>query len=138
MLETQPDWHTPSPRTLGWHIGLWNLIGALGFTLCGALGFASGSSGACEKASLWATFIGSWAFLVRTLHTSTASTARSFRSFRLFIHTVPTYLPVYPSSPRPTQCAQFLVSLPLSLPVYYYQSRKIYPQVETGRGAQSS
>ncbi|KAG8158477.1 hypothetical protein KVR01_011599 [Diaporthe batatas] len=39
MLETQPDWHTPAPRTLGWHIGLWNLIGALGFTLCGALGF---------------------------------------------------------------------------------------------------
>lgn len=66
MLETQPNWHTPSPRTLGWHIGLWNLIGALGFTLCGALGFASGSSQACETASLWSTFIGSWAFLVRS------------------------------------------------------------------------
>lgn len=67
MLETQPNWHTPSPKTLGWHIGLWNLIGALGFTLCGALGFASGSSQACETASLWSTFIGSWAFLVRIL-----------------------------------------------------------------------
>lgn len=65
MLETQPNWYTPSPTTLGWHIGLWNLIGALGFTLCGALGFASGSSQACEEASLWSTFIGSWAFLVR-------------------------------------------------------------------------
>lgn len=66
MLETQPNWHTPSPQTLGWHIGFWNLVGALGFTLCGALGFASGSSQACETASLWSTFIGSWAFLVRT------------------------------------------------------------------------
>ncbi|KAI3396574.1 hypothetical protein diail_12023 [Diaporthe ilicicola] len=63
MLETQPDWHTPALTTLGWHIGFWNLIGALGFTLCGALGFASGSSQACETASLWSTFIGSWAFL---------------------------------------------------------------------------
>lgn len=71
MLETQPNWHTPSPKTLGWHIGLWNLIGALGFTLCGALGFASGSSQACETASLWSTFIGSWAFLVRTFRTDT-------------------------------------------------------------------
>lgn len=69
MLETQPNWHTPSPKTLGWHIGFWNLIGALGFTLCGALGFASGSSQACETASLWSTFIGSWAFLVRTSRT---------------------------------------------------------------------
>ncbi|KAG6358731.1 hypothetical protein INS49_012250 [Diaporthe citri] len=67
MLETQPNWHTPSPKTLGWHIGLWNLIGALGFTLCGALGFASGSSQAYETASLWSTFIGSWAFLVGSI-----------------------------------------------------------------------
>ncbi|KAL1877904.1 hypothetical protein Daus18300_002257 [Diaporthe australafricana] len=67
MLETQPNWHTPAPRTLGWHIGFWNLIGAIGFTLCGALGFASGSSEACETASLWSTFIGSWAFLVGSI-----------------------------------------------------------------------
>lgn len=75
MLETQPNWHTPAPRTLGWHIGLWNLIGALGFTLCGALGFASGSSQACELASLWSTFIGSWAFLVRSVRPSPSPTA---------------------------------------------------------------
>lgn len=73
MLETQPDWHTPSPKTLGWHIGLWNLIGAVGFTLCGELGFASGSSQACELASLWSTFIGSWAFLVRSVRPSAAA-----------------------------------------------------------------
>lgn len=59
MLETQRKWYLPAPAVLGWHIGLWNLVGALGFTLCGALGFA-----ACDMALAWATFIGSWAFLV--------------------------------------------------------------------------
>lgn len=63
MLETQPNWYTPALTTLGWHIGLWNLIGAIGFTLCGALGFAS-SNEACETGLTWSTFIGSWAFLV--------------------------------------------------------------------------
>ncbi|ROV96767.1 hypothetical protein VMCG_07932 [Cytospora schulzeri] len=62
MLETQPNWYTPSLTTLGWHIGFWNLIGAIGFTLCGALGFAS-SNEVCETGLTWSTFIGSWAFL---------------------------------------------------------------------------
>lgn len=66
MLETQPTWYTPAIGTLGWHIGLWNLIGAIGFTLCGALGFAS-SYEPCEVALTWSTFIGSWAFLVSSL-----------------------------------------------------------------------
>lgn len=42
------------------------LIGALGFTLCGALGPAYGNSGAQYEASL-ATFWGSWAFLIGSL-----------------------------------------------------------------------
>ncbi|KAK7737914.1 hypothetical protein SLS53_006292 [Cytospora paraplurivora] len=62
MLETQPTWYTPALRTLGWHIGFWNLVGAIGFTLCGALGFAS-SYEPCEVALTWSTFFGSWAFL---------------------------------------------------------------------------
>ena len=33
MLETQPNWYTFAPRILGWHIGLWNLVGAIGFTV---------------------------------------------------------------------------------------------------------
>jgi hypothetical protein len=33
MLETQPKWYIPAPKILGWHIGLWNLIGAIGFTV---------------------------------------------------------------------------------------------------------
>jgi hypothetical protein len=34
MLETQKKWYLPAWGTLGWHIGLWNLVGALGFTVC--------------------------------------------------------------------------------------------------------
>ena len=63
MLETQEKWYKPALGVLGWHIGFWNLIGAFGFTLCGALGPAYGNSGAQYEASL-ATFWGSWAFLI--------------------------------------------------------------------------
>lgn len=63
MLETQERWYLPAPKVLGWHIGLWNLVGGIGFCLCGALGFGA-SNPAVEYASTLATFIGSWAFLV--------------------------------------------------------------------------
>ena len=66
MLETQHRWYLPAPTVLGWHIGLWNLIGAFGFTLCGALGPAYANPGAQFEASL-ATFWGSWAFLIGSL-----------------------------------------------------------------------
>ncbi|KAI9740835.1 MAG: hypothetical protein M1818_004440 [Claussenomyces sp. TS43310] len=65
MLETQKKWYTPALGVLGWHVGFWNLIGAIGFTLCGALGFSSGS-GELYQSSL-ATFWGSWAFLIGSL-----------------------------------------------------------------------
>ena len=45
MLETQTVWYKPAFGVLGWHIGFWNLVGAYGFTLCGALGPAYGNSG---------------------------------------------------------------------------------------------
>ncbi|KAI8955501.1 hypothetical protein F4801DRAFT_527822 [Xylaria longipes] len=63
MLETQKTWYTPALSVLGWHIGFWNLIGAIGFTLCGALGFANGSDAAAYASNL-STFIGSLAFLI--------------------------------------------------------------------------
>ncbi|KAF4995771.1 hypothetical protein FDECE_12689 [Fusarium decemcellulare] len=63
MLEVQPRWYIPAPGVLGWHIGLWNLIGAIGFTLCGALGFGMTQPGV-EYALTLSTFIGSWAFLI--------------------------------------------------------------------------
>ena len=56
--------YIPAPSLLGWHIGLWNLIGAIGFTLCGALGFADDDGGPIEYALTLSTFVGSWAFLV--------------------------------------------------------------------------
>ncbi|KAK9238575.1 hypothetical protein V1525DRAFT_418525 [Lipomyces kononenkoae] len=66
MLETQRNWYTPAPRSLGWHIGLWNLVGSFGFTLCGALGPAYANGGAQYQSSL-ATFWGSWAFLIASV-----------------------------------------------------------------------
>lgn len=29
MLETQQKWYLPAPKVLGWHIGVWNLIGVV-------------------------------------------------------------------------------------------------------------
>ncbi|PTB42370.1 uncharacterized protein TrAFT101_008537 [Trichoderma asperellum] len=63
MLETQQKWWRPAPHLLGWHIAFWNLVGAFGFTLSGALGMAYNNSGAQFEAGL-ATFWGSWAFLI--------------------------------------------------------------------------
>jgi hypothetical protein len=86
MIETQEKWYLPAPRLLGWHIGFWNLVGVrlfpylqklclnksltpvkgIGFTLCGALGFAASNSGCLYQGSL-ATFWGSWCFLVGSI-----------------------------------------------------------------------
>ncbi|KAM0253096.1 hypothetical protein ACHAQJ_007418 [Trichoderma viride] len=63
MLETQQKWWKPAPHLLGWHIAAWNLVGAFGFTLSGALGMAFNNTGAQYEAGL-ATFWGSWAFLI--------------------------------------------------------------------------
>lgn len=62
-LETQKKWYQPAFNVLGWHIGVWNLIGGIGFTLCGALGPASSDSDVLYQATL-ATFWGSWAFMI--------------------------------------------------------------------------
>ncbi|KAH8732492.1 hypothetical protein GQ44DRAFT_697717 [Phaeosphaeriaceae sp. PMI808] len=62
MLETQPAWWKPAPKTLGWWIGAWNLIGGVGFTICPAFGLDE-SSWAQYQACL-STFWGSWAFLI--------------------------------------------------------------------------
>lgn len=64
MLETQRKWYLPAPHMLGWHIAFWNLIGSVGFTLCGALGMAYGNSGAQYQAGL-ATF---WYVLTNSHH----------------------------------------------------------------------
>ncbi|KAB8338945.1 hypothetical protein FH972_021885 [Carpinus fangiana] len=64
MVETQRKWYVPAPSIIGWHIGLWNLIGGVGFTLCPIFGYYSiASSWGAFQASC-STFWGSWAFLV--------------------------------------------------------------------------
>lgn len=62
MIETQEKWWKPNFGVLGWHIGFWNLVGGVGFTLCPCFGFDT-SSWAQYEASL-STFWGSWAFLI--------------------------------------------------------------------------
>ncbi|KAI1812581.1 hypothetical protein GGS20DRAFT_557271 [Poronia punctata] len=66
MLETQKTWYRPAPKVLGWHVGFWNLVGSFGFTVCGALGFASENKAASYGSGL-STFIGSLAFLIGSL-----------------------------------------------------------------------
>jgi hypothetical protein len=67
MFETQPNWYHIRPfDSLGWHVGFWNLIGALGFTLCGAFGIAQAQPWA-EYQSACSTFWGSWAFLIGSI-----------------------------------------------------------------------
>ncbi|WVW81228.1 hypothetical protein I302_103219 [Kwoniella bestiolae CBS 10118] len=63
MIEVQKKWWQPNVMEIGWWVGVWNLIGAIGFTLCGALGYASSSSKAEYQSGL-STFWGSWAFLL--------------------------------------------------------------------------
>jgi hypothetical protein len=46
------------------HVAAWNLIGAIGFTLCGAFGYGSVSSTWLNYESVLSTFWGSWAFMV--------------------------------------------------------------------------
>jgi hypothetical protein len=65
MLETQEKWWKPAWSTLGWHIGFWNTIGGLGFTLCPAFGYDT-ADWAQYQASL-STFWASWAFLIGSL-----------------------------------------------------------------------
>jgi len=62
MIETQSKWWKPAPRTLGWWVAAWNLIGGIGFTLCPAFGYDP-RSWAQYQASL-STFWGSWAFMI--------------------------------------------------------------------------
>ncbi|KAK1829086.1 integral membrane protein [Podospora conica] len=67
MVEVQERWYKPAPSLLGWHVGFWNLVGAVGFTLCGALGFGVDGGRSVEYALTMATFVGSWAFLIGSI-----------------------------------------------------------------------
>lgn len=63
MIETQSrGWYVPAPRALGWWIGLFNLIGGVGFTLCPCFGLSS--SHWCQYQAALSTFWASWSFLI--------------------------------------------------------------------------
>ena len=66
MVEAQPRWYIMAPGVLGWQMGFWNLIGSIGFTMCGAIGFG-GSPKGVQYALTLSTFVGSWAFLVGSI-----------------------------------------------------------------------
>jgi len=74
MLEVQDKWYRPAPELLGWQVGFWNLIGAIGFTLCGALGFAATAGPNIEYALALSSFVGSWAFMVCLARTGSGRT----------------------------------------------------------------
>lgn len=38
ILETQPNWYTPATHVLGWWIGVFNMIGSVGWTLSASFG----------------------------------------------------------------------------------------------------
>jgi len=67
MLEEQNVWWRPAPFSVGWHVGLWNLIGSVGFTLCGAYGCCEHLSPKAEYQSVFYLFWGSWAFMIGSL-----------------------------------------------------------------------
>ncbi|KIY50007.1 hypothetical protein FISHEDRAFT_65014 [Fistulina hepatica ATCC 64428] len=64
MIEVQARWYIPAPAALGWHVGMWNFIGAVGFTLCGAFGYAAATKSGANYQSCLSTFWGGWAFLI--------------------------------------------------------------------------
>lgn len=57
------------------HIALWNLVGAVGFLLCGAFGYDSVNSSWENYQSVLSTFWGSWAFLVSLVASNAPSVA---------------------------------------------------------------
>ena len=65
MLETQPNWYTPAPHVLGWWVGVWNMIGSIGWTLAAALGYCelSGCQYQSDLTLIWASI----AFLIGSL-----------------------------------------------------------------------
>ncbi|KLO15213.1 hypothetical protein SCHPADRAFT_871507 [Schizopora paradoxa] len=65
MLEAQHRWWKPNVTDIGWHVGFWNLIGGLGFTLCAVFGYSSRHWRLYQSAL--STFWGSWAFLIGSL-----------------------------------------------------------------------
>ncbi|KAK3724085.1 hypothetical protein LTR37_001207 [Vermiconidia calcicola] len=63
-IETQKHWWQPAPGVLGWHVGAWNLIGGVGFSLCSVFGLLAAKHRWAEYQANCSTFWGSWSFLI--------------------------------------------------------------------------
>ncbi|KAJ3266005.1 hypothetical protein HK104_006188 [Borealophlyctis nickersoniae] len=50
--------------TFGWHVAFWNLIGAVGFMLCGVFGYWEEAGWGQFWGMAFNTFYGGWAFLI--------------------------------------------------------------------------
>ncbi|KAK7530581.1 uncharacterized protein J3D65DRAFT_129134 [Phyllosticta citribraziliensis] len=66
MLDTQTHWWKSALGQLGWHVGAWNMVGGVGFTLSPAFGYDMAATWPQYQAAC-STFWGSWAFLVGSL-----------------------------------------------------------------------
>lgn len=62
MIETQQKWWIPSPDVLGWHAGVWTIVGGIAFVISSCLGMASSTWAEYQSALtlLW----GSFAFII--------------------------------------------------------------------------
>jgi len=64
MFETQDRWYKIKPLSLGWQVGVWNLVGAVGFTLCGIFGYWYTENEYQFFGTTLSTYWGSYAFLL--------------------------------------------------------------------------
>jgi hypothetical protein len=68
-IETQKHVCTPEPMKLDWHVGMWNLLGSIGFLLSGLFGIVYGQKQMVAR--LWAvsftSYLGSCFFLIGSL-----------------------------------------------------------------------
>jgi len=67
MIEVQSSLFRPNLTSLGWHVGLWYLIGAVGFTLSGLCGYGAASHPWLSHHSVLSAFWSSWAFLIGSM-----------------------------------------------------------------------
>ncbi|GAA5895659.1 hypothetical protein JCM6882_000363 [Rhodosporidiobolus microsporus] len=68
-VEVQTRWYLPALNRIGWHIGMWNVVGGFGFFFSGLFGiFRQTSLADPSRYQYWgtafSTFWGSWAFLI--------------------------------------------------------------------------
>lgn len=67
VLETQRKWYMPAPRVLGWWIGVFDLLGSVGWMLSAIFGYCTGVASWCVYQSDLTTLWASCCFLIASL-----------------------------------------------------------------------